>query len=266
MLKNTTFSMNQFIFLGHSKIRDLTIPALLFVKPVIISVLLILGAFPTSAQVKIDLSSDTARIHTANELITYAKIEKEKALAVAKQKGWSIQGTTAEGAAYKLMYVKDNQPIYYLNNNENAAITTATNLVRNVAPYNLNGSNITVGIWDGHTVMATHQEFVNPSRVTVQTGQDAFDPTKWETWHATHVCGTLAAKGEVQRAMGMAPSISVISYDYESDTGEMAARAAIVPADQNNFYLSNHSYGESSGWTEGDFSLLHGSFLQNLFF
>ena len=43
--------------------------------------------------------------------------------------------------------------------NEEAAISTAADLVRNTIPYDANGFGFTAGIWDGGSVLSTHQEF-----------------------------------------------------------------------------------------------------------
>lgn len=76
--------------------------------------------------------------------------------------------------------------------NVNAAISTAADLVRNTAPYNVNGGNWIAGVWDGGSARATHQEF--GGRVTVMDGAASH-------YHSTHVAGTIGAAGVVAAAL-----------------------------------------------------------------
>jgi hypothetical protein len=115
-----------------------------------------------------------------------------------------------------------------------------------IAPYGLMGAGITVGIWEaGDTIRATHVDLT--PRVTVQPGQ-----TTSQDGHALHVAGTVGGSGaNFAAAEGMAPEVSILSWDANSDTAEMAvaagggARARVV--------ASNHSYGATVGWIGGAF-------------
>ncbi len=99
---------------------------------------------------------------------------------------------------------------------------------------NLNGADLTVGIWDGGYVRATHQELTG--RVTVMdAGYATAD-------HATHVAGTIGATGVVAAAHGMANQVQIRSYDWDNDMAEMAAAAPSIVA-------SNHSYSYTRGWS-----------------
>jgi len=143
----------------------------------------------------------------------------------------------------ELMFVENGRPYYYATDNANAAISTATDLVRNTSPYNLNGEGYTVGIWDGGSVLSTHQEFNSNSvaRVNVKDGASSH-------WHSTHVGGTIGAEGDVASALGMAPSVTIDSYDWNLDQVEVASRAASYPGEPGKIYVSNHSYGYITGW------------------
>ena len=55
-------------------------------------------------------------------------------------------------------------------------------------------------------------------------------------------------------AQGMAPSVTIDSYDWTSDESEMSARAATFPGEAGAIYLSNHSYGLITGWATGNWS------------
>ena len=72
-------------------------------------------------------------------------------------------------------------------------------------------------------------------------------------WHSTHVGGTIGASGAIAAALGMAPSVAIASYDWNSDTAEMASRAAATPQAPGSIPISNHSYGDVAGWETGEF-------------
>ena len=110
-----------------------------------------------------------------------------------------------------------------------------------VAPHNLSGQGVTVGVWEaGDVVRASHVDLT--PRVTVQAGQ-----TSSQDGHAVHVAGTIGASGvNIPNAEGMAPEVAILSFDASSDSGEMGTAAAVGAA--NRILASNHSYGTSIGW------------------
>ncbi len=140
----------------------------------------------------------------------------------------------------ELMAIRNGKPIYYSTQNENAAISTAADLVRN-EPYNSDGSGLTVGVWDAGSVLASHQEF--GSRVTIKDGA-------LSNYHSTHVGGTIGASGVVAGAKGMAPNVDIDSYDWNDDVAEMADAAMSFAGEAGKIQVSNHSYGTTSGWSE----------------
>jgi hypothetical protein len=173
---------------------------------------------------------------------------RTSAWAVARTQGWRVKGQV-RGRNYQLRAIENGVPLVDIENNVNAAISTAANLIRNTAPYNVNGSNLTVGVWDGAGVRTTHQELAG--RVTIMDGAALGD-------HATHVAGTIAASGVVASALGMAPKVRVDSYEWTSDTTEMTARGMVTNGQAGRIPLSNHSYGSVTGWDEGDWSGTYG--------
>ncbi|MDH7504386.1 MAG: S8 family serine peptidase, partial [Verrucomicrobiota bacterium] len=106
--------------------------------------------------------------------------------------------------------------------------------------FNLTGTNIAIGLWDGGDVRISHREFsTNGVRVIDIDGPSIYGTND----HATHVSGTLAAYGVTNRARGMAHRGRVYAADYESDFAEMPG--AVVT---NGFRISNHSYAYQAGW------------------
>lgn len=102
------------------------------------------------------------------------------------------------------------------------------------APYSLNGSGVTVGVWDEGAVFA-HSDF--GTRMSVADG------TTTVSNHSTHVAGTVGGSGAGDAAaMGMAPSVTIRSYNWDSDASEMRTGAG------GQVRISNHSYGSVTGW------------------
>ncbi|PLW90993.1 hypothetical protein [Mucilaginibacter sp.] len=128
----------------------------------------------------------------------------QKALALAKAKGWVVKRIDKAGNLIALQGVNDRGfPVYLTtHNNTVAAATTGTNAVQPGGSLNLNLSgssailNNKLGIWDGGNVYALHREFDGKTIKLNNTG-DAID-------HATHVSGTMLAKGIYAPAKGMA--------------------------------------------------------------
>ncbi len=168
-----------------------------------------------------------------------AQREKEEAWHWAADHGVPMRSDNGQHVM-ELMAIRHGRPIYYATKNHDAAISTASDLVRNTAPYNADGSGLTVGIWDGGSVMTSHQELTG--RVVNVDGVPSH-------YHSTHVGGTIGAAGIVTNAMGMAPAVHIDSYDWNSDIAEMLSQAASYPGEPGKIYLSNHSYGTIGGWT-----------------
>src|SRR5690606_21366848 len=57
------------------------------------------------------------------------------------------------------------------------------------------------------------------------------------TDHATHVAGTMVARGAVTEARGMAFSVNIVGYNWANDLSELQV------ASGTGMLLTNHSYG-----------------------
>jgi PKD repeat protein len=171
------------------------------------------------------------------------EFEAKKALAIklAKENGWEIKVVSEEGT-FELIGVDENgNPEHIETTNLNAAKTISTNRVHNGggAGYNLEGQNMTLGIWDGAGVRASHQEF--NGRVSQRDGASYAGSD-----HATHVAGTMIARGVNPSAKGMAPQARLWAYDWNNDLYEMSQAAR---SSTNPLLISGHSYGTRSGFS-----------------
>lgn len=167
-----------------------------------------------------------------------ALVERDAVRAWARQRGVSVRSGDGNRVV-EIKAIRGGRPVYYITLNDNAAISTAADAVRNTAPYGVDGSGVIVGVWDGGGVRTTHQEF--GSRVT------AVDAVPFN-FHSTHVAGTIGASGVVARAQGMAPAVLIDSYDWTLDDYEMSLAAADAPGQAGRIPISNHSYGIIAGW------------------
>lgn len=210
--------------------------------PLIGFMLLVLGGSAFARRHETFAENPSKRQSAIDRARERATRKKKEAREWAKARG--IQMRHDDGQQVReLMAIRNRRPIYYATKNVNAAISTAANLVRNTSPYNLAGSGVVVGVWDGGSVLASHVEFAT-GRVVVEDGSDSAS-------HSTHVGGTISARGADYRALGMAPESTISSYDWNSDVSEMTGRAASAPGQGTKLYLSNHSYGYITGWEGG---------------
>ena len=120
--------------------------------------------------------------------------------------------------------------------NDELRVVTGVNTVQ-AAPYNLTGTNIQVGIWDGGNISMDHDDL--SGRVTNLDLAYAYSS------HATHVAGTVGGDGTLSNGTykGMAPNVTFFSYSYLSGDDE--------PEEHN---ISINVYGidlSQNSWSNG---------------
>tara|TARA_R110002096_G_scaffold291313_1_gene485547 strand:- start:55 stop:2013 length:1959 start_codon:yes stop_codon:yes gene_type:complete len=158
-----------------------------------------------------------------------------------KKNGLKRRVKTSSGGVKEIKYILNNTPIYITTDNVNAAKSTRTDRLHNGGSLGLNleGQNMKIAIWDGGRVLLTHQEFLNSDSSASRATKGEFLITILSD-HATHVAGTMVAKGTDASAKGMAPQATITSYDWTSDETEV-----IDEITNNALLISNHSYGIS---------------------
>jgi subtilisin-like proprotein convertase family protein len=167
--------------------------------------------------------------------------EKRKALAAAKINNWPEFIQKEDGSMAELMKLTpDGYPIYYSTDNVNAAKSTRTNHLHSGGSLGLNleGQGMTVRVWDGGRVRATHNAF--GGRVTVVD-----DPTETLSAHSTHVTGTMIASANPASVKGMAPQATARTFNWTDDETEALSEI------QLGMLVSNHSYGVPISGTTG---------------
>lgn len=147
---------------------------------------------------------------------------------------------------FVLYKIIEGKPIYRTTHNLKAAIATNTNELQVGGSLNLNldGTGMTVWVWDGGPIQETHQEFQNSdntgSRIINMETTVIDGDTGGKSNHANHVSGTIAAKGVQANAKGMASNVSIQTYNYNNDALEMVS---VLNNPSYEMILSNHSYG-----------------------
>jgi len=210
-------------------------------------VLLIIFADAASAQQPL-VPADKRKALDALSIKANSEFAKsqQQAFSLAKSHNWIISRKTKKGGIQVLQGInKRGFPVYFTtDDNVVSAATTRTNTVQpgGSLGLNLSGSsaflNNKIAVWDGGAVYRFHQEF---SGKTITNGD-----TSSVIDHATHVAGTIMAKGVYPPAKGMAFNANtLLSYDFNNDVAEMSKAAP-------NLLVSNHSYGELGGWVFDD--------------
>lgn len=142
---------------------------------------------------------------------------------------------TKEGVEYGMYDIDERgNPLYNKTYNwgNSGAVQTARAQHLNTGGslgLDLNGEGMTVGVWDGGPVLATHTELTG--RVLNLNSGSA-------SAHATHVTGTIIATGLNPALKSAAPQATALSYDWDNDISEMTAAVAVY-----DLLVSNHSYG-----------------------
>ena len=148
-----------------------------------------------------------------------------------------------DNKSYVIYDIQDGKPVYRTTYNVNSAKGTRTDKLHNGGSLGLNleGQNMSIGVWDEESALGTHDEFkddqVIPQSRVVYPEFNGGPFVGTTSAHATHVAGTLIAKGAMANAKGMAPQAILRSFDWLNDDTEAATEAG------NGLLLSNHSYG-----------------------
>ena len=162
-------------------------------------------------------------------------IQKSKAKEWALINNFPIKQKTKKTGSFEIQSIFNGLPKYYITHNRYAAKTVGTNELWTGGVLNLNitGSSMSIGMWDDAPVLDTHQEF-GDRVINHDTGLASS--------HATHVAGTIIARGFDHDASGMAFESTLHAYDWNNDLSELA-----IAADEG-LLISNHSYGAAAGW------------------
>jgi hypothetical protein len=183
---------------------------------------------------------DINKLNQLNENILSLKTSRDQKIKSYLDSHIAVKSEyVANGTKYLLVDVIDNKPVYLATDNRLSAFASKTNTLYpggNLG-LSLTGLGMRVGIWDGGWALKNHVEFMNGT-VSRVTTPDTAAPIPAADQHATHVVGTVGAKGAASSAKGMAYEVNLASYDWSNDESEVSSEAA-----NNGLLISNHSYG-----------------------
>ncbi len=209
---------------------------------ILLSLLICLQAVAQNTGKLVTLKQQKSLKKLASVYQSSASQNKKIAYQLAKQYNLDTLTISKDGTVRLLQGIDGLGRLKYLKtfNNTTSAATTRTNSLYQNGSLGVNiygsGNNMTgkLAIWDGGKLLNTHQELTG----RIINVDDATEPSL----HATHVAGTMIAKGISANARGMAWGIkSLLAYDFDNDLPEMAIAAP-------NLLVSNHSYGGAAGW------------------
>ncbi len=182
----------------------------------------------------------------------------------------SVNALVVEAPLDQLLRLADDDRVQWIEpplprlsetNDSNRALVQANQA--QAAPYNLDGSGVTVFVYDGGRVRPTHQDYGGRATVIDSSSQSN---------HATHVAATIGGAGHVNpNNRGMAPGVTILSAGFEYDgsgiflytnPGDTEADYSAALALGAN--LSNNSIGSNiapNGFGcqyEGDYGVMSG--------
>lgn len=149
-------------------------------------------------------------------------------------------------------FTSDGFPLYKSLDNVDALNSTRTNFMHTgfFSGLGMEGQGMTIGIWDGGRALTSHVEFtVSSSNSATRMVVGDASILNSNSFHATHVAGTMTARGVDIDAKGMAPQANILTFDWTSDENEVVNAAA------NGLLVSNHSYGVPMYDNDGDFQV-----------
>ncbi|MGE3181224.1 MAG: S8 family serine peptidase [Phycisphaerae bacterium] len=166
----------------------------------------VIGAYVLFHQ---DIDLDTTGVAVATQLGVDIRDE------IRSLNGFVVEGTIpvlqALAQRDEVKYLEKALPQFSETNAENRTLTQAA--IAQAAPYNLDGTGVSVMVYDGGSVRATHVDF--GGRLTVRDNSPL-------SGHATHVAGTIGGNGVASSGVerGMAPNVTLESYGFQwSGTG-----------------------------------------------
>jgi hypothetical protein len=168
----------------------------------------------------------------------------------------SVNGLVIELPFSKVTSLADEDAVQWVEpplprmaeKNDSNRIITEVDTVQG-PPYGLDGSGVTVLVYDAAYALASHADF--GGRLTVRDSSGLGD-------HATHVSGTVGGSGAASGGQyrGMAPAVSIESYGYEYDGSGIFLYTN--PGDIEDDYdeainvygadISNNSIGTNTCW------------------
>ncbi|MEE8168418.1 MAG: S8 family serine peptidase, partial [Candidatus Hydrothermarchaeales archaeon] len=149
----------------------------------------------------------------------------------------------------------------YMSFNDGSRASIGVDVVQ-LPPYNLNGTGVTVAMWEEGHADKTHNDF---------SGRVIYGDSASVTEHATHVAGTLMGNGIESNGLyrGMAPNATLITYEWPyiisklySETNASIANYSAVLS-QNSWGYNVHGdcsmMGNYDDWSQAYDNIIYGN-------
>ncbi|MDR0193952.1 MAG: S8 family serine peptidase [Myroides sp.] len=175
-------------------------------------------------------------------------LRQEKVSRVIKERNIPYSYVSDLGVYSEIVDIyPDGRPLYYQGFNSRAAQIAKIPSIQKGGKFNLNltGKNVLIGVFDATPVYKKHDEFkdrLNQIHIKSEVVSESASLSERRTFqlaqeHATHVTGTILAKGLYPEAKGLAPGVRLYSYNWRNDEINMRDAA------KKGALASNHSYG-----------------------
>ncbi|MDM1373508.1 S8 family serine peptidase [Myroides marinus] len=175
-------------------------------------------------------------------------LRQEKVSRVIKERNIPYSYVSDLGVYSEIVDVyPDGRPLYYQGFNSRAAQIAKVPAIQKGGKFNLNltGKNVLIGVFDATPVYKKHDEFkdrLNQIHIKSEVVSESAPLSERRNFqvaqeHATHVTGTILAKGLYLEAKGLAPGVRLYSYNWRNDEINMRDLA------KKGALASNHSYG-----------------------
>jgi hypothetical protein len=161
-----------------------------------------------------------------------------------------IDYTLIDGAV--LGGLSGGSPFFIQSTNTVAADTIGTDELRATGALRLGlqGDGTTIGMWEISDPLVSHPEFTDGGsgvRVIDADGpKPGMNPLR-DRWHATHVAGTMVARGANPLSLGMSPNATLRAYDTDDQFAETTGIFSNATT-ADDLQISNHSYAVVGGW------------------
>ena len=205
------------------------------------SVTFIISAQTTEDRNKIVQNYDLEKIYDSIEKLNQEEAEKQQIIdAFIAINSETKKNIYKDGVHYVLVDIIENKPIYVGPDNAKCAVATGTDELypNGDLGLNLEGDGMTIGVWEIDYPLKTHVEFVDDIGNSRISTPDTTNPNPVYDFHATHVNGTIGAKGDNSSAKGMAPKSTIVAYNQNNDVEE-----SLEEHIDSGMLVSNHSYG-----------------------
>lgn len=216
---------------------------------IVASLLLVSASAQAQNQAKLQALHNQFSVEEPQDITAAVEMLEDAAIAPQGVDYTAIQGLILGG-------LDGNTPFFIESHNLVAANTISTDELRvnGLLRLGLTGAGTRFGMWEVSDPLMTHPEFTNGASTVRVIDADGPKPpafvgenTTQDRWHATHVAGTLVARGANAAAVGMSPQATLEAYDIFEQFADITGIFSNADAN-DDIQISNHSYGRVGGW------------------